>query len=62
MAPEIYTLDADLQRSFLKAASDEEVRGFFRVMSGGGGAEKKAAVAGACEKGLGADESALSAE
>jgi hypothetical protein len=62
MAPEIYTLNADLQRLFLKAASDDEVRAFFRVMSGGSDAEKKAAVEGECEKGLGAYESALSAE
>jgi hypothetical protein len=48
-APEIYPLNADLQRLFLKAASDDEVRAFFRVMSGGSEAEKK----GACEKGLG---------
>jgi hypothetical protein len=52
MAPEIYTLNADLQRLFLKAASDDEVRAFFRVMTGGSEAEKKAAVEGACEKAL----------
>jgi hypothetical protein len=62
IAPEIYTLNADFQRLFLKASSDDEVRAFFRVMSGGSDAEKKAAVEGACEKGLGAYESALSAE
>jgi len=59
-APEIYTLDADDQRWYLKAASDDEVRAFFRVMTGGSEAEKKAAVEGACEKGLGAYEAAPS--
>ena len=54
-APEIYSfaLSPDLQRSYLAASSDEQIREFFRVMSSGTEDEKKAAVEAACNKALG---------
>jgi hypothetical protein len=53
-APEIYTLATTevLQERFLNASTDEEVRQFFRVMTTGTEAEKKAAVEAACDKAL----------
>lgn len=53
-APEIYTLATTegLQERFLNASSDEEIRQFFRVMTTGTDAEKRAAVDAACEKAL----------
>ena len=54
-APEIYSLalSRDLQRSYLTVASDADVREFFRIMSSGTDAEKRAAVEAACDKALG---------
>ena len=54
-APEIYSFatSADLQRSYLAASSDDDVRELFRVMSSGTEQEKKAAVEAACNKALG---------
>jgi hypothetical protein len=54
-APEIYSfaLSPDLQRMYLAASSDDEVREFFRIMSSGSDAEKAAAVEAACNKALG---------
>ena len=56
-APEIYTFATSpgLQRSYLAASSDDEVREFFRVMSGGTGEQQKAAVEAACDRALGDD-------
>ena len=46
-------LDRDLQQSYLAASSDDDVRAFFGIMSGGTDGEKKAAVEAACDKALG---------
>jgi hypothetical protein len=52
-APEIYPLvHPGLQQSYLAVASDDDVREFFRVMSGGSEAEKGVAVQAACDKAL----------
>jgi hypothetical protein len=54
-APEIYTLAVSpgLQRSYLVASSDDDIREFFRIMSSGTEDEKKAAVEAACDRALG---------
>ena len=59
-APEIYRFkDPNLQRWYLAAASDDDVRALFRVMSGGTEAEQKAAVDAACERAFNAVEAGL---
>jgi hypothetical protein len=54
-APEIYqfALSSGLQKRYLSKSSDVEVRAFFRVMTTGTEAEKKAAVEASCDRALG---------
>lgn len=56
-APEIYSmaLSPDLQRGYLAASSDADVRAFFHVMSSGTREEQRAAVEAACDQALGGD-------
>ncbi|MGH7179681.1 MAG: hypothetical protein ACREJC_20060 [Tepidisphaeraceae bacterium] len=54
VAPVIYDLawNPDLQRTFLAASSDDDVRAFFGLMTSGTEAEQKLAVREACDKAL----------
>lgn len=51
-APEIYPLEFGLQKLFIAASSDDEIRIFFRIMSSDSETDRKAAVDCACQKAL----------